>query len=417
MTSRVAGQRSVIILLFVITIINYLDRSSISYAMPLIKNLFGLSTGQTGLILGAFGIGYILTSLIGGFFVDLFGAKRSFLVIVLLWSLAIGWTGASIGFAMMFASRILLGLAEGPSFPAITNAIGHQTGSLTSASRLSGALVAVPLSLALGGPLVSLILVYFDWRLIFFLLALTTLLWLPLWLFVLQRTKADLPPMEAAHLFSGKMVKTVLTNKTLVANYCAYFLFGYLLFFYMTWLPTYLQSTYHIKIESVGLLTVLPWLVAAGAMVLVGLWSDAIIKKTQSFRQARTYLIVGSQFISAVSILPILYFESLAVALTCITISVAAIISANSVYYAVVTDIAPQYPGTAMGMMTLVFAVAGFIAPSITGEIVQKTGSFSSAFLLMSGLTALSIIIMLALHHPDRDRPEGAASSDSRTNQ
>lgn len=109
---------AIIALLFLINTINYVDRSAISYAAHAIQSEFGLSASHLGLVLGAFGIGYFLTTLPGGYLADRFGARITFAIAVLLWSIAIGWTGAATGFAMLYCARMALGLAEGPSFPA-----------------------------------------------------------------------------------------------------------------------------------------------------------------------------------------------------------------------------------------------------------------------------------------------------------
>jgi len=108
---------TVILLLFTITVINYIDRSSIAFAAHQIQNEFGLSSTKLGLIMGAFGMGYIISPLFGGISVDRFGSKSVLTITMIAWSLAIGWTGAATGFAMLYAARTVLGVAEGPSFP------------------------------------------------------------------------------------------------------------------------------------------------------------------------------------------------------------------------------------------------------------------------------------------------------------
>ena len=82
----------IIFLLFAITIVNYIDRAAISYAIPLMQRDLGLSPADTGVILGAFGLGYAITTLIGGFAVDRCGARIVLTVAAILWSLSIGMT-------------------------------------------------------------------------------------------------------------------------------------------------------------------------------------------------------------------------------------------------------------------------------------------------------------------------------------
>jgi ACS family hexuronate transporter-like MFS transporter len=115
----------IIFLLFAITAINYIDRSAIAYAIPAMQRELGLSPADIGIILGAFGIGYAITTLIGGFAVDRHGARLVLTVAVILWSLSIGATALASGFIVLCASRVLLGVSEGPNFPALTGAVSH----------------------------------------------------------------------------------------------------------------------------------------------------------------------------------------------------------------------------------------------------------------------------------------------------
>src|SRR5437773_677440 len=98
----------IIFLLFAITVVNYVDRAAISYAIPLMQRDLGLSPADTGTILGAFGLGYAITTLIGGFAVDRYGARLVLTVAALLWSLSIGMTALAGGFALLYAARVLL---------------------------------------------------------------------------------------------------------------------------------------------------------------------------------------------------------------------------------------------------------------------------------------------------------------------
>ena len=410
----------VVFLLFAVTVVNYIDRSAISFAVHMIQSEYSLSSSQIGLILGAFGIGYIISTLFGGMAVDRFGAKRAYFVAVLAWAVSIGWTGAATGFLMLYAARTALGLAEGPSFPTTTSAITRWLPPQERATALGGALVAVPIALAIGAPLVTLLIGTFGWRAMFFVLAVASLVWLPFWLIFyandpsesdrigtqeaehIARSGRDEPP--AAQSPSGAHVwRALLTTPTLWANYWAYFVFGYYLFFFMTWLPEYLRKTYNLDLSSVGLVSFLPWATAAVLLIAFGRWSDAILKRTSSLRLARSYQIAGTQLVAALAIIPVALSSNIVVAVAGITVAVAASMAANAAYYAVIADLVPRVAGTAMGIMTIFFAASGFLAPVITGYALEITGDFRPAFWLITALAASSVIGIAVFHHPDRD--------------
>lgn len=415
----------IVFLLFAITIVNYIDRAAISYAIPAMQRDLGLSPADTGAILGAFGLGYALTTLFGGFAVDRYGARIVLTVAAVLWSLSIGATALASGLAVLYAARVLLGVSEGPNFPALTGAVSHWLSPHERATALANALFAVPLALAIGGPIVTQLLGWFDWRLTFAALFVLSAAWVPLWYFLFRDDPAEsrfVDAAELAHIRSSDpsapaaahaalkswpepgVLRTLLTNKTLLANYWAFFVFGYFLFFFMTWLPSYLERKYGLNLQTVGLFTVLPWLSAAILLWLLGRWSDYLLKTTGRLRVARSYLIAGSQLVAALAVVPVALTDSLTVAIAGITVAVAASMGANATYYAVNVDIVPHRAATALGIMDFAFAIAGFLAPAITGWVLNLRGSFADGFLLMTALALSSVLVVLLFHHPDRDR-------------
>jgi ACS family hexuronate transporter-like MFS transporter len=419
----------IVFLLFAITAVNYIDRAAISYAIPMMQRDLGLSPSDTGIILGAFGLGYAVSTLIGGFAVDRYGARVVLTVAAILWSLSIGTTALASGFAVLYAARVLLGVSEGPNFPALTGAVSHWLSPHERATALGNALLAVPLALAIGGPIVTQLLGWLDWRLTFAALFILSVAWVPLWYFLFRDSPADSRFVDAAELAYIRtndpsvsatphavpnswpepgVLKALLTNRTLLANTWAFFVFGYFLFFFMTWLPSYLERAYGLNLQTVGLFTVLPWLAATVLLWLLGRWSDHLLKATGRLRIARSYLIAGSQFIAALAVIPVAFTNNLAVAIAGITVAVAASMGANAAYYAVNVDIVPHRAATALGIMDFAFAIAGFLAPAITGWVLDLRGSFVDGFLLMTGLALSSVLVVLLFHHPDRDRQNPA---------
>ena len=412
----------VIFLLFAISIVNYIDRAAISYSIPHIERDLGLSPSDAGGILGAFGLGYAITTLIGGFVVDRFGSRSVLAIAAVLWSLSIGATGLATGFGVLYGARVLLGISEGPNFPALTGAVSHWLAPRERATALGNALVAVPLALAIGGPIVTQLLGWFDWRGMFLFLFALSIVWVPLWLWFFRDDPAQSRFVNAAeldHIRAGgddpaiakkiapsgvADIRFLLTNRTLLANYWAYFVYGYFLFFFMTWLPSYLEHDFGLKLADVGLFTVSPWLAAAAVLWAIGRASDNLLRKTGRLRVARSYLIAGTQLVAALAVIPVALTHDLAIAIACITLAVAASMGANAVYFAVNVDIIPARAASAFGIMNLAFAISGVLAPYITGLVLNLLGSFVDAFWLMAALAFSSVIVVLVFHHPDRDR-------------
>ncbi|HEV2213489.1 MAG TPA: MFS transporter [Gammaproteobacteria bacterium] len=410
-------------LIFFITVVNYVDRSALSYAVHGISAEFGFDTTAVGRILGAFGIGYIVTTFLGGIWADHYGARLTLFGASLLWSVSIGMTGLASGFVMLYAARVLLGVAEGPNFPALNRAVADWLSSRERAIALSNSLVAVPLALAIGAPLVTQLILHLGWRGMFLVLMVLGALWLPLWWFLFRDFPEQSPHVDAAelaHIRDGaerrrdpaalharrshglQLWRFLLSNPTLLANDWAFFVFGYYLFFFMTWLPSYFQQVYHLDLKQVGLFNVLPWLSAAVLLWAFGYLSDWLLKRTDSLRIARSHPIWISQLLAALCILPVIYTHSFGVALGFITLAVALSMSTNSAYYAINVDVARERSGTALGVMDALFALAGYLAPTLTGELVAGTGSFETVFWVLAGLALSSVLVVLLFHHPDR---------------
>ncbi len=413
----------VVFLLFAITVVNYIDRAAISFSIPLMEHGLGLSKTAEGAILGAFGIGYAITTLLGGLAVDRFGARLVLTAAALLWSLSIGLTGVASGFATLYIARTLLGVAEGPSFPAMMGAVGRWLPPAHQATALGYALIAVPVALAIGGPVITQLLALLGWRWTFGVLFLASLAWVPLWWFLVRDDPAQslhVNAQERALIGTNRApaaprpkaarraeLKVLLTNPTLLVNYWAFFVFGYYLFFFMGWLPSYLYHVYHLDLRAVGAFTVLPWLAAALALWALSTLSDYLLRRTGRLRLARSYLIAGTQALAALAIVPVAFGVGLPAAIACITIAVAASMGANAAYFAVNADVLPSRAATGLGIMDFTLALAGFIAPVLTGWVFDLRGSFTDGFFLMAALAASSVVLVLAFHNPDRDRQHG----------
>ncbi|MEW2915544.1 MFS transporter [Ruegeria sp. ANG10] len=410
---------TIIVLLFLINTINYVDRSAISYAAHVIQSEFGLSSSHLGLVLGAFGIGYFLTTLPGGYLADRFGARITFTIAVLFWSVAIGLSGAATGFAMLYCARMALGLAEGPSFPAHSRVLERWLPPHERSTAMGAALVAIPLALAVGAPMATYVIVEFGWRIMFFGLAVLGMLWLPAWLwlssdspetsrfvndaeldFVNEGRKDTDAPANVSQV-SGDDFWILLRTPTLLASYWSYFVFGYLIFFVMTWLPEFLRTTYHLDLKQIGWAAAVPWAAAAITLYSVGRLSDWLLVKTGTLRIARTYPMALLHGLVALAVLPLAFVDNFTLALICISIAVSAGLGANPIFYAVIADIIPQRAGTCMGVMNSGFALAGFLAPVITGFALDATGTFTVAFGLIAFFAASSVIGLLVWHHPD----------------
>lgn len=192
----------------------------------------------------------------------------------------------------------------------------------------------------------------------------------------------------------------MLFHPALLVNNYAFFVFGYLLFFAITWLPGYLEQTFAVKIKEVGWFLILPWLTATIFVIVGGILSDKLWKKTHNLRIARSYVIWICQALSAICFIPVMLNPSLTVALISISLGVGFGMMPNAAFYALNSDLARDRAATSLGIMDCAFAFAGILAPLLTGILSGITGNFVAAFSLLIFLTLTSVIMIILFQHP-----------------
>lgn len=403
----------IISLAFLATIINYLDRTALSYAITPLQQTYNLTNTDFGLIASAFGVGYLIMTALGGILVDRFGSRSIWGVFAIIWSASCALIGLATGFAWLFIFRLLLGVAEGPNFPALTRVTTDWLPVKERARSLAFGLAAVPFASVLGAPLISHLVAIIGWRIMFVTLGLLGVIWAIIWVFLFRNKPEEsrhVTPEELSHIHSDidlhqRQRKTswrfLLTNRTLLINNYAFFSFGYLLFFAITWLPGYLEQTFAMKIKTVGWFLVSPWLCATIFILLGGIISDKLWQRTKSMRISRSHIIWICQILSVLCFAPLLFTHSIIVTAFSITLGVAFGLMPNAAFYAINVDLSYDKAATSLGIMDAFFALAGILAPVLTGWLSHATGNFSAAILLMMIFTLSSALLILLFQNKE----------------
>lgn len=405
----------VIGLTFLASIINYLDRSALAYAIKPIEEAFKLTDMDFGLLMSVFGIGYIGMTVIGGMLVDAYGSRKVWSLFATLWSISCAGIGLATGFGGILVMRFLLGTAEGPGFPAMTRVAADWLPMKERARAFAFGLAAVPFASVIGAPLISQLIVHTGWRLMFIILGLFGLIWALVWhTFFRDKPKESryTSALEVEYIHAdqhqhAKQKQTtwryMLTSRTLWINNYAFFAFGYLLFFAITWLPGFLEQTYHMDVKAVGWFLILPWMVGTVAILIGGFLSDWLWHRTHSIRIARSHLIWVCQMLSALSFVPILFTDSVNIAAACISLGIGFGLMPNAAFFSMNADLAHDRAATSFGIMDAAFALAGIVAPLITGWLATTTGNFHIAIGLMAGLIFSSAMLILFFQRPDQE--------------
>ncbi|HAB98455.1 MAG TPA: MFS transporter [Parachlamydiales bacterium] len=403
-------------LIFFITLVNFIDRSAISFVIEPLKAEYHFSDTQFGMILAAFSAGYMILTAVGGWLVDKWGVRFMWPVAAIAWSLCVGCLGFAGGFWGFVFLRFLLGVSEGPHFPSMTRSISNWLSPRERARALSLGLVAIPLSSVVGAPITSYLVADFGWRTMFFIISITGILWAVVWYLCFTDSPKDSPHVNEEE---QKIIATpstlqseqkqniidwrfILTHPTLVANNIAYFAFGYMLFFSTLWLPGYFLTQHGLNLKSVGWYLTIPWLVGAIFLKAGGVLSDYLYVKTGKSRIARSHLIWSSQLLATVFFVLLGFTHTLGFSILFLSLGLGFGLMPQPAFFSINIDVAKERAGSAQGITSSCLSLAGVIAPIVTGWLIDITGNYQAAFLLLGAVTAMAVVTVVFFHHPDR---------------
>lgn len=405
-------------LVFFITLVNFIDRSAISFVIDQLKQEFHFTDTQFGMILSAFGVGYVLLTAFGGWLVDILGARIVWPLAAIAWSLCVGLLGFAAGFWGFIGLRFLLGVTEGPHFPAMSRTISDWLPPAERARALSLGLVAIPLSSVIGSPISTYLVSDFGWRTMFFSICALGMLWAVVWYFLFRDNPADSAfvgeeEQELIARTCAKKAQTrkepvdwrfILTHPALIANNIAYFAFGYMLFFATLWLPGYFLSQHGLNLKSVGWYLTIPWLTAALFLKIGGIISDWLFQKTGSSRLARAHLIWVSQLLAAVCFVILGFTNSFGYSLFLLSLGLGFGFMPQPAFFSINIDVVKERAASSQGVTSSCLSLAGIIAPLVTGWMVDLTGNFKGAFLLLAGFSVIAVVTVILFLHPDREK-------------
>jgi len=175
----------------------------------------------------------------------------------------------------------------------------------------------------------------------------------------------------------------------------AFFAFNYVLYFFLSWLPSYFTDYQHLDIKHMSIVGILPWLGATVGFVLGGLISDALYKRTGNVLFARKTVIIMGLGMAAICVLLVSRTTSLGVAVSLIAVASLFAFMTPQACWSLLQDIVPRDKiGATGGFVHLLANLAGILAPSITGFMIQYGAGYSSAFVLASALAAIGMLAL-----------------------
>lgn len=381
--------------------INYIDRQTISILSPLLRKEFGLSERDYANVVTAFLIPYTVMYSLGGRLLDAFGVRIGLTMSLAWWSLATMLTAFSRSAFSLGAFRFLLGMGEPFVYPAGVKVCGEwfpsrlratATGIFSSGSSI-GAIMAPPL--------IAFLTWKFGWQAAFLIPGALGLLWLPFWWWLYRPVRqhpsvlpTDLQELGASTApTSGIAYGVLLRQRAVWGLMLARFLSDPVWYFYLFWLPDYMQRERGLSLAEVGFYGWIPFLFADIGSIGGGFLSDRLVRRGIDPVRARLLILAGVGVLAPLGatagIAPSL---PTTIAVTCLVAALTQCWSANTATLA--ADLAPnEATATVFGMMGTAGSLAGAGFAQLLGVVIGQFG-YPAAFALAACMHPLAAIAL-----------------------
>ncbi len=380
----------IIILLFAASLINYLDRAAISFALPLISKEFQLTSQSKGLLLSSFFWSYALMQIPIGWCADRFNLRWLYAGAFIIWSVAQGLTGLAGSLTVLLIFRILLGVGESIYLPGGTKIVsllfspkerGLPSGLFDFGTRTG---------LVLEGIMVPWLLVHLGWRHTFLILGFTALVWIAPWFWVfprhLQANKKEGSPVGGAQ----SVVRTLL-NRNLLGICLGFFCFDYYWYVLVTWLPDYLVTVRQLTIVQAGFYASLVFFTFGIAEPLGGWIADTLVRHGWDETATRKGIVTVA-FSMGIFLIPAMRTAHTGLAIW-LLIGASLVGLATGNLLAILQSCAPtEAVGIWTGAENFAGNLAGIIAPLAVGFLITSFGSYVPGFELASIVLFLGVL-------------------------
>ena len=398
----------VLALLCSLTTLTYLDRICISIVGVRIKTEFNLDNEQFGWVLAAFALAYALFEIPSGILGDRIGPRAVFIRIVLWWSLFTAVTGLVNGLIGLLIVRFLFGMGEAGTYPNCLVVVSRWF----PANETGRALTWVGIGSQIGAAVAPLIIiplaVAYGWRVPFFMNAAIGIVWVLIcyrWFknfpsemkYISEKEKQKIET-GCRHTKEQRFIswKFILKNRTVLALMLMYFTFQWANYFFVAWMPVYLQEGRHVSEDTSKNIIFILFIAGIAGLMAGGFVSDWLVKK-RGLRFGRKLTGMTGIGMCALMIL-------LAALVQQNNLAAACLVGANFSYsfgvmssYGVCADIGRNNTGTVTGAMNFAGQTGAFFLAIIFGKIAEVTHSFQYPLLLVAAVLAFGFLLWFVI--------------------
>jgi ACS family glucarate transporter-like MFS transporter len=392
----------VVVFAVTLAILSYIDRVCISQAAPIMSKEFGLDKQDMGWVFGSFAIAYALFEIPGGWLGDWMGPRKVLMRIVIWWSAFTAMTGYTWSFTSLLVVRFLFGAGEAGCFPNLTKTFTtwlptHERvkaqGIMWMSARWGGAFTP---------PLVIFVFRFMDWRHAFVLFGMLGVVWAICFYFWFRDNPRDHKSVNAAELELLKEASAnaeththvpwarLLRSRSVWLLWAQYFCLSFPWYFYITWLPTYLQEHHHLGPAESANLAILPLFFGGLGSLACGFLSSRVASWTGSLSLSRRIISSFGFFAAFVMLVFAINIQNAILAMFAMGLASFFNDFVMPCAWGTCMDVGGKYAGTLAGSMNMMGNLAGFVAPVMGGVILKATaGNWDMFMYVMAGFYLL----------------------------
>ncbi|MGI8951008.1 MAG: MFS transporter [Chitinophagaceae bacterium] len=396
----------VLILLFFLILITYLDRVCISLVGVRIKTAFNLSNTQFGYVLGAFALAYALFEIPAGILGDRIGQKKVFIRIVIWWSIFTAITGATTGFITLMFTRFLFGMGEAGAFPNGCGTISRWFPVAETSKGTSCLMIGSSAGAAIAPLIVVPIAAAYGWRAPFFVNGLIGLVWVLVCFAWFKNEPGEMKNIsvkeklliENNRRFINHEQKfpwrIAFKNRSLWALALAAFCSQWALYFFLAWMPVYLQEGRHFSETAMKFTTSYLFVVGIIGGLFSAFFIDRFVKK-QGIKLGRRLIGMIALGIMCLLFITAAITTSNAIASACLMFCYFFIPVNGINYFSACVDIGKNKAGTVAGIINFSGSMGAFFLSIVFGKIADVTHNFNTPLFVVAGVLFAGCLLWL----------------------
>jgi len=399
------SRRRLLSLLFGMNLINYVDRVNVTIVAPVILADLGWDKAKLGSVMSVTLLGYAAGQIPAGLLIDHFGGVVILAAMCAAWSIATALTPPLFGWmAALLAVRFLLGFFESVNNPGQTslNTRAFPPSELARAQGLCFAGTQVgPL---IASPLIAWLVTLYPWSYVFYGCAALGLVWVVAWLALVPRLPAPGDGASPGGLASGRASASratpppvplaILAAPPVLALALAGLLWGYAMWLFVAWFPTYLSDAWGLSMQSMGWVNAIPTLGGIAALIGGGWISDRLVQRGVAEGRARKLLAVAGLGGSSLCMVAAALAPNGVAAVAFFTLNGFVQGIAVAPLFSLPAVLAPRAAATIAAAANFCMALGGVVSPYVAGLLRDRTGEWSVAFLTAAAALLLASVVL-----------------------